>query len=394
MQNQKNGLIYMKESKVKPIGGPSGYLYNLKQQLDKMGITNISYIKLKENESELRKIYDRFPVQIKKIYRIIKRNKIYRRLQADYGHDLVIDLNNYDYVHFHSTQSLFNVRNSLINYKGKVLLTSHTPKPPYLETVEDLYTDFEKRFYKKRIQTFKEIDEYAFNRADYIIFPCEEAEEPYFNNWPEYSMIKEKNRLKYRYLLSGTRPCDVKVDRLDIRLKYNIPNDAFVISYVGRHNQTKGYDVLKKIGEKLIIQDDNIYFLIAGAESPLKGLRHERWIEVGWTNDPHSLISVADVFILPNKETYFDLIMLEVLSLGKIVVASNTGGNKYFNRIKAEGVFIYGDKNEAISLIEMIKNLTETEKIRLEKANKDLYNAKFSDEVFCKNYINLVNNLV
>ena len=43
-----------------------------------------------------------------------------------------------------------------------------------------------------------------------------------------------------------------------------------------------------------------------------------------WTNDPHSLINASDMFILPNKETYFDLIMLEVLSMGKIVLATNT----------------------------------------------------------------------
>ena len=33
--------------------------------------------------------------------------------------------------------------------------------------------------------------------------------------------------------------------------KYNIPQDAFVISYVGRHNSVKGYDKLKEIGKKI-----------------------------------------------------------------------------------------------------------------------------------------------
>ena len=63
-----------------------------------------------------------------------------------------------------------------------------------------------------------------------------------------------------------------------------------------------------------------------------EGLKTDHWIEVGWTNDPHSLIAASDVFVLPNHETYFDLILLEVLSLGVPVVMSRTGGNKFFEQ--------------------------------------------------------------
>lgn len=69
------------------------------------------------------------------------------------------------------------------------------------------------------------------------------------------------------------------------------------------------------------------------------GLKDSRWKEVGWTNDSQSIIAASDVFVLPNRETYFDIIMLEVLSCGKIVIASRTGGNKYFEKIGAKGVF-------------------------------------------------------
>ena len=91
----------------------------------------------------------------------------------------------------------------------------------------------------------------------------------------------------------------VKVNREDFRKKYGIPDNAFVISYAGRHNEIKGYADLKRLGEKLLA-DKNVYFLIAGKEEPMTGLKNDHWIEVGWTNDPHSLIAASDVFVLPN----------------------------------------------------------------------------------------------
>jgi glycosyltransferase involved in cell wall biosynthesis len=101
----------------------------------------------------------------------------------------------------------------------------------------------------------------------------------------------------------------------------------------------------------------------------------------------------SDVFVLPNKETYFDIVMLEVLSLGKIVVASNTGGNKYFKKINAEGIFLYNTIDEAVSLLNRVMDMPHEEKNRLEQFNKRLFNEKFTGEIFCNNYIELLNEL-
>ena len=129
---------------------------------------------------------------------------------------------------------------SLKEYKGKIILTSHTPKPYHLEIIQDIFTDFERKFYKNKWRDFEEIDEFAFNNANYIIFPCEEAEDPYLNNWENYDVIKKQNVNKYRYLLTEFKPCTPKTTRVEVLKKYKIPEDAFVVSYVGRHNETKG----------------------------------------------------------------------------------------------------------------------------------------------------------
>ncbi len=52
-----------------------------------------------------------------------------------------------------------------------------------------------------------------------------------------------------------------------------------MVSYVGRHNEIKGYADLKKMGEKLL-NNQNTYFLIAGKEEPMDWIIHTglRWV--------------------------------------------------------------------------------------------------------------------
>ena len=96
---------------------------------------------------------------------------------------------------------------------------------------------------------------------------------------------------------------------------------------------------------------------------------------------------------MPNEETYFDLILLEVLSLGKIIIASRTGGNKFFEKIDAPGVMLYSNEEQAIELIEKVKNMSKQERNELEKVNHKLFEEKFSNTVFAQNYVNIMNSL-
>lgn len=384
-------LLFMNERLLKPTGGPVGYLYNLKKVIDENEISSIEFITdYNKKNNFLKSIIMRIIGNKNKqlIINNILVNSIYKNKSAK-----KIDLSEYDIVHFHTTNSLFMNRENVKNFKGKVLLTTHSPKPAHLEIIENQLSKKERLYYRKKLKSIEKIDDYAFHRADYIIFPCEDAEEPYLNNWSKFKTIKKNNANKFKYIPTGCNKCEAKKTKEEILKHWNIPAGSFVISYVGRHNETKGYDQLKLIGEKLLRENDNIYFLIAGLEAPLTRLKHERWIEVGWTNDPHSLINASDMFILPNKETYFDLIMLEVLSMGKIVLATNTGGNKYFKRFDKRGIFYYENLDEAINIILKISNLTAEKKKELEKCNLDIYNANFTMKIFLQNYLKILDEI-
>lgn len=389
----KKVLIYLYKNRLAPVGGQYGYNYNVYTVLEKNGIKNIDFLETEKGNAtsinqKVNKIQNKTLLKLVKILKSIVRN--YMRL---YGrtHKAVVDLNNYDIVHFHNVSDMYSCKDSLEKYKGKVILTSHAPNRPSL-SVFQMLSPFEQKYMKWFYKRMFDMDVYAFNRADYIVFPCPEAEEPYYNNWDYYKEFKKSNSHKYRYIPTGINPCSPKVGKSEVRQRYGIPEEAFVFCYVGRHNEIKGYDTLKELGLELL-KDKNVYFLVAGKEEPIKGLEHGRWIEVGWTNDPHSIICASDVFILPNRETYFDLIMLELISLGAIVLCSHTGGNKFFEKYKPNGIIQYSTKQEAIVKAQELMKLTNDDKKKLQNDNVKMYKEYFTSEVFTSAYLEFLDEI-
>lgn len=303
-----------------------------------------------------------------------------------------VDFSEYDIVHFHDTYSLFNEKDKLDTYKGIVVLQSHSPQPWSHECYEKegRITKLLIPKYKKRLEA---IDEYAFNRADYIIFPCEDAQEPYFTNWDFFNKNKSTFSAKTKYVLTGIEPAKPNRTRKDVCEELNIPETDFIMCYIGRHNEVKGFDNLKEIASDIFNTNKNAWVISAGKEEPIKRLVHPHWKEIGWTTDAHSYIAASDVFILPNKETYFDIVMLEILSLGKIVVASRTGGNKYFEKHGVQGVFLYDTLDEAKVILSKISNMSKAERDSLGMENYKYFNENLTVSSMYDNYVNVMGDI-
>lgn len=392
-------LIYHSTSYLAPIGGPSGYLYGLNKALEKNAHEDIIIDFLppviKGGKAKLRNISkntkNKFIKKITNIYQSFKKlNSIKQILLKQVKSP--IDFSVYDFIHFHNTRDFYILRDELKTFTGKTILTSHSPQPLSNEIIQSL-TPFMKKMIGKTITSLIKMDEYAFKNADYIFFPCESADEPYIHEWPEYKDIKKARLNQYRYILTGTTPTNIKTSEDVVRANYQIPPNAFVISYVGRHNEIKGYDRLKRIGEQFLLNHPDAYIIIAGNEEPIKRLQHPHWIEVGWTNDPHSIINSSDVFVLPNKETYFDLIMLEVLSIGKYSLISYTGGNKYFEKFNDAGIAFFADNVEALQRLEEIYSMSISNRKIKEEVNRKVFNDNFTADIFANNYVNLLKSL-
>ncbi len=392
-------LIFMREGELKPAGGPPGYCYNIRNELIRRGETSVEFLPSEDatiltRKSKYRAFMNKMPKFINATQIALRRKHNYKRmLKHPQKHS--IDFSQYDAVHFHTTGSLFAHRKDLENYQGKVILTTHTPVPTHQEIYEELPTKTEKKLFRKFYMSLASIDKYAYERADYIVYPCEEAEESYLKNWSEYKNVRQEMQSlnKLFYIPTGIEPKIVTTDREVVRSRHGIASDDFVVSYVGRHNSVKGYDSLQTIAKLCWDNGKKYRFLIAGKEAPLTGIEDPKWTEVGWTNEPQAVIAASDVFVLPNRETYFDIVMLEVMSLGKIIIASRTGGNKYFERIGAEGIMLYDTVEEAQDLLNNVNNMTVEERNALGAKNLELFNSKFRTSNFVDTYLEFLNDI-
>jgi len=258
MQRTPQILIYHDIKDLKPMGGPSGYLYNLHNELERMKIGNVSFLNIPK--SRVRIIFDKLPGKLKTFLKKTLNpgpREILKKVFSNNKKYACVDLTKYDIVHFHSALAMYLAKDSLENYQGKVVFTSHCPKVSHKEIAEDMTTQKYYKSHKSILDKLEIIDEYAFDRADYIVFPCSEAEECYYNTWNKYATIKEKNKTKYRYLATGINGANIKDNRDVVRKKYGIPSDAFLIAYVGRHNEVKGYKFFKEIGEEFLTDENN-----------------------------------------------------------------------------------------------------------------------------------------
>lgn len=390
-------LVYLPEEKLTPKGGPLsvGYYYN--EEMKRRGEHTLEFNHIDQTYEDIHKtgrsITSKLPKWFNDIHRLIRgiRNR------SKFLNDKVLapyrDFSEFDIIHFHEAKDLYLERENLKSFKGIVLYQSHSPLPWGQEQCKDISPWYD-RCIRDMENKYEAIDRYCFERADYIIFPCEEAEEPYADNWPFFKEYKEHNKSKFKYVLTGIMQAKANVSRRDILTKYKIPENDFVISYVGRHNTVKGYDLLKVIASEYFKLDENAWVISAGLEAPFTRLNHPRWKEIGFTQDPHSLISATDVFVLPNRVTYFDIVMIEILSLGQIVVASRTGGNKVFEKMQLSGVLLYDTIEEAVQLIDKVKRLTLEERKKLGNENAEFYKKHLSNSAMYENYIQLLESLL
>lgn len=394
----KKVLVFMPEDKLAPKGGPAAVCYYYNEEKKKRGDRYFEFLPAEGDRHPIVHTVENiligiFPF-IKKRYKTMREINHHRLiLDVEPSANTPVDLNQYDIIHFHDTVSLYRMRNALKFYNGTIVIQSHSPIPRGLEICKDMPVEI-KNGIKNIEEKYEKLDRYAFDRADYFIFPCPYAEEPYYDNWEYFRSLHSAKPKAFKYVLTGIPQALPKRTRTQILKEQNIPESEFVITYVGRHNTVKGYDILKDIIAKYFGFEERAWVISAGKQTPFTRLVHPRWKEVGFTNDAHSYIAAADVFVLPNRVTYFDIVMLEVLSLGKIVIASRTGGNRYFEKEGVKGVLLYDTVDEAVELLKKVKSMSREEKKELEISNARYFKENLNVESMYDNYIKVLKEIL
>ena len=391
-------------------GGPSGYLYNVHQYLRTHPCEQITFLSDLIIEQRKALPWENRPLrstpnsrleqiwyQIEKAYSMCLKPF----WEIEYKELASINVNQYEYVHVHIITHVSQFRRLFPNYTGKLILTIHCPCT-WTEEILNYTASAKSKLNKltRRIRPLILKEECkAYYTADYIMFPCIGAKEPYIKELRVKHVFEEVEN-KFFYVPSAIMDYHADEKRGQKLSELGIPKDAFVITYFGRHISVKGYDVLIEVCLRLLQKYPHLYVLCAGKgdiEAPI----HPRWKELGFINNVDDLLPQANLYILPNKETYFDLITLQILRAGVPLLLSDTGGNKYFQELpnaetKGLAFFSYDNINQleilACRIVELQANNVAAYKA-MKESNRALYEKYFTLDQYIAKYIESINTL-
>ena len=194
--------------------------------------------------------------------------------------------------------------------------------------------------HKEKVYEF--LDSKALKRLDGAVAVSEAVREDLIKR----GISKEKIVTIYNGI--RTDHLQEEFEGLEIRRRYLLRQDDFVIGTAGRLSEEKGHGYLIRTIPYLAKEIKNIKLIIAG-DGPLRAdleylveklgiSNHVRLI--GYEKNIETFLSVIDLFILPSLTEGLPISLLEAMALGKPVIGSRVGGIKEVIQNGINGVLI------------------------------------------------------
>jgi glycosyltransferase involved in cell wall biosynthesis len=167
------------------------------------------------------------------------------------------------------------------------------------------------------------------------------------------------------------------------REKLNLPDNKLVVSFTGGYHLDKGFDIFLDMVSRT--KKENILFACSG-RGYINPPEYHNLVNFGWLDNQYDLISASDVIVVANRYTFFDVIILESMALGKPLVLTERGGNKEF-RGMSEGIkVVKADCNSISRAVDDICLLSKQDREYLGAINRGLYEKHFTLERFAAAY--------
>ncbi|WP_305369648.1 glycosyltransferase [Photobacterium leiognathi] len=185
-----------------------------------------------------------------------------------------------------------------------------------------------------------------FEKADGIICPSYHSLESYFSD--DFECRQKFEKLNFIEVISGVN------DILDYKIE---ENNANYILYLGRYHESKGFDLYLEASR--YSKFDIEWFCAGSGQLEERIQSYDKIINKGWVSDIKNMMKNAALIVVPNRSTFFDLVILEALSLGKPILTTKTGGNKAL--ISTKDIYMCDPNAENIgSYIDSILNENST----------------------------------
>ena len=119
---------------------------------------------------------------------------------------------------------------------------------------------------------------------------------------------------------------------LEVRQKFNIPEDALVVGHIGRFTPVKNHPFIIDIFKEVLKQNPNSYLFLLGdgverhkIESLVKSAAiSDKVIFMGYVNNTVDIMQAIDIMILPSLFEGLPLIAIESQALGIPILVSDT----------------------------------------------------------------------
>ncbi len=184
------------------------------------------------------------------------------------------------------------------------------------------------------------------------------------------------------------------VRNVDLRNEFRIKNEDIIVGSVSRFSPQKNVIALAKAAIKTVRKNKNIKFVLIG-DGPLYDdvkrivIREKiegRILLPGWQSNIKEWLLAMDIFVLYSLWEGLPISMLEAMSVGKPIIASNIKGNNELV-VDGENGFLVEPNHEEM-LISRVLNLAEdrTKIDRMGKRSKELVKERFSIQQFVDAY--------
>lgn len=181
------------------------------------------------------------------------------------------------------------------------------------------------------------------------------------------------------------------------RQLFGVGQDVPVILSVGRLTPEKGHACLLDAIPGILAQIPDAHFFLAGDGSLRTNLEqqskrlniHSRVTFLGMRQDVSLLLAGADVFVLPSISEGLPLALMEAMSAGLPVVASDVGGVKEVVVDGETGLLVSPGNPESLkcSVVNLLND--PKERIRLGEAARKLIEKKYALDRMCNLYAQL-----
>jgi glycosyltransferase involved in cell wall biosynthesis len=241
----------------------------------------------------------------------------------------------------------------------KIIFQPHSP---------ELFSNEVKYFSnnEEHVNFVKKIESILFKQVEIYVFPNIGATEIYQN-------VLGTNKKLY-YLNSACRKCS--------NPEYKKVNEEKInLIFIGRRNEVKGFDIVINAFQQARKNRDDIELYLLGPREEI--IEMEGIHDIGFSNEAMSWIYSCDYVVNMNRQSYFDLIVMETLSIGTPLIINTSGGHVIFKEIKSKGIIPLSNLTE-LEYILCSKILRKKNNQQVEE-NINLYQQNFSIDKYRQN---------